>query len=55
MINKMNKAPVIVQQMVETLLNEKENPNTRFNARQNLDNISELCKDAITIYDKKNK
>lgn len=52
-MSKLNATPIIIQQMVEHLLDERNNDNSRFNTLLSLENVRDCIDKAIVDYNKK--
>lgn len=52
-MSKINSIPPSVQQAIESLLDDKNADNVRFNNKQLLQNIIECSQSALTTYEKK--
>lgn len=52
-MSKINSVPPIVQQIIESLLDEHTSDNVRFNNKLMLENIIDVSTNAINMYNKK--
>ena len=50
-MSKMNSVPVAVQQIIESILSKNTPAMVKFNQRQVLENIVDVCQIAIKKYD----
>jgi len=50
-MSKMNTVPVVIQQTIESMLDDRTPDNVKFNNKMMLENITEVCDIALKKYE----